>query len=39
MVAILKKRQTRGIFVLKLEIYAVFDVKKKSASPLITLSD
>ena len=38
MVAILKKRQTRGISSKKLEIYAVFDVKKR-ASRLITLSD
>ena len=37
-VAILKRRQTRGIASKSLEIYAVFDVKKR-ASLLITLSD
>ena len=36
--AILKRRQTRGISTKSLEIYAVFDVKKR-ASRLITLSD
>ena len=35
--AILKRRQTRGILTKSLEIYAVFDVKKR-ASRLITLS-
>ena len=37
-VAILKRRQTRGISSKSLEIYAVFVVKKR-ASLLITLSD
>ena len=37
-VAILNRRQTRGISIKSLEIYAVFDVKKR-ASLLITLSD
>ena len=36
--AILKRRQTRGISTKSLEIYAVFDVKKR-ASRLITLSN
>ena len=36
--AILKRRQTRGISTKSLEIYAVFEVKKR-ASRLITLSD
>ena len=36
--AILKRRQTRVISTKSLEIYAIFDVKKR-ASRLITLSD